>query len=66
MFPAAEEQARRKEEGQQGEGRKKNNKKKQMVILLTVEGSRAERGYDPNGKERRTEEEGCEWVPRGA
>lgn len=63
LFPAAEEQARRKEEGQQGEGEKKEN---QMVILLTVDGSRAERGYDPNGKERRTEEEGCEWVPRGA
>lgn len=64
LFPAAEEQARRKEEGQQGEeGGKKEN---QMVILLTVDGSRAEHGYDPNGKEQRTEEEGCEWVPRGA
>lgn len=47
LFPAAEEQARRKEEGQRGGGRKEN----QMVILLTVDGSRAERGYDPNGKE---------------
>lgn len=33
-----------------------------------MEGSRAERGYEPNGKKKkkkrvRTEEEGCKWVP---
>lgn len=43
-----------KEEGQQGR-EKKRKKEDQMVTLLTVDGSGTARGYDPNGKERRTE-----------